>query len=440
MGTNYHPPKLVKIPSKGDKWFVVITKPVELQGTNSNIQVRRSTKTTDRRKAEAALPGIASAIYQEFDTALLVVQKQSTPIQFHYLSDEEVLASPVYSDPFMTRRMLPPLEPRKDPSTKLSRFIPIYLAYLEERQVGNRKERNTRRTKCVEFMTVVGDLHLEDIKKVHAYNYADWMNAKSLANKTIKSAISRVSMLLVHAEQKGLIEKNLFTDLVLANYGKASLPYLPFGPEEMKHIFAQEMSAQDRLALTLLATTGARLDEIALLEWPQVMKEHGITYLDLRIGEILKNDQSRRIVPIHSKVAPLLAKRGTGRIFDYRKDFDGKAESDAGKNLAVYIRKITRNPRKVVHSFRGTFKDMLKNAGVTALMVEQLEAGEVVLSEIADAIISGQVSKELNDRITGHAMPDVAGKYGIGHALIPRAAAIEKLALTFLPDAASLAE
>lgn len=77
---------------------------------------------------------------------------------------------------------------------------------------------------------------------------------------------------------------------------------------------------------------------------------------------------------------------------------------------------------------------MLKNAGVTALMVEQLEAGEVILSEIADAIVSGQVSKELNDRITGHAMPDVAGKYGVGHALIPRAAAIEKLSLSFLPQ------
>lgn len=413
---------------------MVITKPVELQGTFSNIQVRRSTKTTDRRKAEAALPGIASAIYQEFDTALLALQKLSTPIQFHYLSDEEVLASPVYNDPFVARRMLPPLEPPKDPSTKLSRFIPIYLAYLEERQIGDRKERHTKKSKCEEFMAVVGDLYLQEIKKFHAYKYADWMHARGLANKTIKSAISRVSVLLVNAEQKGLIDNNPFTELTLANYGKPAQSYLPFSHEEMVKIFAQEMSPQDRLALTLLATTGARLDEIALLEWPQVGKEHGITYLDLRMAEKLKNDQSRRIVPVHSKVAPLLAKRGTGRIFDYRIDFDGKSQSDAGKNLGVYIRKVTTDPLKVVHSFRGTFKDMLKNAGVTALMVEQLEAGEVILSEIADAIVSGQVSKELNDRITGHAMPDVAGKYGVGHALIPRAAAIEKLSLSFLPQ------
>lgn len=166
-------------------------------------------------------------------------------------------------------------------------------------------------------MAVVGDLYLQEIKKFHAYKYADWMHARGLANKTIKSAISRVSVLLVNAEQKGLIDNNPFTELTLANYGKPAQSYLPFSHEEMVKIFAQEMSPQDRLALTLLATTGARLDEIALLEWPQVGKEHGITYLDLRMAEKLKNDQSRRIVPVHSKVAPLLAKRGTGRIFDY---------------------------------------------------------------------------------------------------------------------------
>jgi hypothetical protein len=169
LGTNYHPPKLVRIPSKGDKWFVVITKPVELQGSSTNIQVRRSTKTTDRRKAEAALPGIASAIYQEFDAALLGIQSQSTTMQPHFLSAAEVLASPFYSDPFITRRMLPPLVPPKDPTPKLSRFIPIYLAYLEERQIGDRKERHTKKSKCEEFMAVVGDIYLQDIKKFHAY-------------------------------------------------------------------------------------------------------------------------------------------------------------------------------------------------------------------------------------------------------------------------------
>jgi len=413
---------------------VVITKPPAIQGTSTNIQVRRSTKTTDRRKAEVALPGIASAIYEEFDTALNIQQSKVKPVTFRYLSDEEVQNDPILRDPFITRRMLPPLEKPKDPSTRLSRFIPVYVDYLEANQIGDHKERRTKRSRCEQFMSVVGDLHVEDIKKFHAYKYADWMNDQGLANKTIKSAVSRISMLLVRAEQMGIIDSNPVHNVVLANYGRPAKSYLPFHPSEMKDIFAQEIPKQERLALTLLATTGARLDEIALLEWSQVKQEHGITYLDLRSASKIKNQQSRRVVPLHSKVVPLLVDRGSGRIFDYPIDVDGKAQNAAGRTLAKYIDSITNDPDKVVHSFRGTFKDMLKNAGVTDAMVEQLESGDVVLSDIADAINTGQVSKELNDRITGHVQKDVAGQYGLGHALIPRAAAIEKLSLSFLPD------
>ena len=212
--------------------------------------------------------------------------------------------------------MLPPLEPAKDPSTKLSRFIIDYLADLEFNQVGSNKERSTRKTCCGEFLQCVGDIHIQDVKKVHAYQYASWLAEKGLANKTIVSAVSRVSVLLIRAEKMGIIEANPFTNLSMDDYGKQAEFYLPFDPAEMKAIFAQDMPYQDRLALTLLATTGARLDEIALLDWSQIKEEAGITFIDLRSAEKIKNAQSRRVIPVHSKVAPMLAGRSSGRIFD----------------------------------------------------------------------------------------------------------------------------
>lgn len=433
MGTNYHPPRLVQIPTKGNKWFVVITKPTTLQGASANIQVRRSTGTTDKRKAEAAMPGIATEVYREFDRALDVKDQQGSQRTITYLTPEDVQSDPRLRDPLIARRMLPPMEEPKDPATKLSRFILDYLKHIDDRQVGDRKERRTRATKCNEFQAVVGDIHVEDIRKTHAYRYAEWMDAKGLANKTIKSAISRVSVMLVRAEKLGVIEANPFINLSLEEYGTPAESYLPFDPDELAAIFAQEMPVDDRLALTLLAITGARLDEIALLEWSQVKRETGITYLDFRPATKLKNPQGQRVVPIHSKVAPMLAIRGAGRLFNYPKDEDGKAQNAAGKRLSTYVNNITDDPLKVLHSFRSTFKDMLRDAGVTAEMVKLLESGEVALSEFADAINSGRVSKDLNDRITGHSQKDVAGKYGLGEALITRAAAIEKLELAFLP-------
>lgn len=60
---------------------------------------------------------------------------------------------------------------------------------------------------------------------------------------------------------------------------------------------------------------------------------------------------------------------------------------------------------KALHSFRGTLKDMLRNAGVT---------------------------KELSDFFTGHGSGDVAGDYGEAHSLEKRYEAINKVDIGFL--------
>ena len=123
---------------------------------------------------------------------------------------------------------------------------------------------------------------------------------------------------------------------------------------------------------------------------------------------------------------------GTGRIFDYKLDADGKAQNAASKQLMPYVRNVTQHPRKVVHSLRGTFKQMLENAGVTGEMVDQLETGEITLSDIERSMKDNLVEKRVNDKITGHSARDVSGKYGFGPLLIPRAIAVERIDLGFL--------
>ena len=66
MDTKYHPSSLVLI--KG-KWYVVVTKPKELQG-GKNLQVRRSTGTTDKKIARQRQAEITQKIYQGFETDL----------------------------------------------------------------------------------------------------------------------------------------------------------------------------------------------------------------------------------------------------------------------------------------------------------------------------------------------------------------------------------
>ena len=98
---------------------------------------------------------------------------------------------------------------------------------------------------------------------------------------------------------------------------------------------------------------------------------------------------------------------GEGQMFpQFKRNADGKAQGPASKALMAQIRKITDDKSKVVHSLRGNFKDMLRDA---------------------------EVAKEVNDFITGHGSGDVAGSYGSGPSLAKRREAIESMSLAFLP-------
>jgi hypothetical protein len=138
------------------------------------------------------------------------------------------------------------------------------------------------------------------------------------------------------------------------------------------------------------------------LRWDQVRKEDGIRYFSLIDGEngnvIVKNQGSLRKVPLPDVLE--LPKRGEGRLFTYSLDADGKAQGDASKRLMKHVRKVTKMKTKAVHSIRGNLKDFLRDA---------------------------DVSKELNDFITGHSSGDVAGKYGSGFSLQKRYEAINSV-------------
>ena len=116
--------------------------------------------------------------------------------------------------------------------------------------------------------------------------------------------------------------------------------------------------------LSLLVTTGMRLDEICLLEWSQIHKQDGNLFVNLLDANV-KNQGSSRLVALHRLTYPLVQNQGSGRLFDYSIDRDGKAENAASRVLMPLIRQITNDDRMVVHSLRGNFKDLMRDADVS---------------------------------------------------------------------------
>ena len=168
------------------------------------------------------------------------------------------------------------------------------------------------------------------------------------------------------------------------------------------------MKDRDRLCLKILASTGMRLDEVALLTFDdlKVDEDTGIHFFDLTDdAKLLKNDAaSRRQVPVPDQ---LVLPSGQGRLFDYPKDIDGKSQNAASKALMRHTAKVrtSEDQNLVVHSLRHTYKDMLRDAGI---------------------------AKDMQDFLLGHTASSVGESYGQGYSLKSKKEAIDRLNLSFL--------
>jgi hypothetical protein len=151
-----------------------------------------------------------------------------------------------------------------------------------------------------------------------------------------------------------------------------------------------------------------RLDEAALMTWERITEHKGVLCFSLvndQENVIVKNRGSMRYIPVPSVIKPLIGAGGSGRVFNYRIDQDGKAQAKASDAVMLLIRQVTQNDRKVAHSLRGNFKDFVRDL---------------------------DVSKEINDFITGHAQGDVAGKYGSGPSIAKRAEVMDRIKHPYL--------
>ena len=244
-----------------------------------------------------------------------------------------------------------------------------------------------------QFVDYMGDLEVAEIKPKHAYDYCDLVLERkpNLKNKTIKDYCWGVFALLTHCVKKDYIQANPFRDLDLSKYGKSSDEWQPYTQSELRKIFLHEWSEQDRLLLSLVATTGMRPSEAGNLTWERFndTEQEGIRYFTLKDTPFervrVKNRGSARDVPLHPDLK--LPKRATGRLFDYKQDEDGRCGTEIGHQLNPVLQRLVPHPYKSMRSFRQTFKKIMRAA---------------------------KVSEEVHDFMTGHRQGDSASRKNYG--------------------------
>ena len=260
-------------------------------------------------------------------------------------------------------------------------------------------------------MEFVGDIPLDKLSPVKLEEFAQDLHDKGFAHQTIFKRVAYLKGMFKHAVNKGWIPFNPISDYTLSpKLGKKTAKRIKLEKNEIEDLFGLDMPPHIRVLFSILVTTGMRLDEAALLSWEDIKTdETGKLYFDLTgVDTILKNSGSMRMVPVPIYIEDMfMGERGAGPLFpQFKRDKDGKASTAASKVLMRLVKKAVNGQKgKVVHSIRGSLKDMLRDA---------------------------EVSKEVNDFITGHGSGDVAGAYGSGPSLEVRREALNRVKHTYI--------
>ena len=445
--------KLVK-----NKWYASMTVPIELRNILTN-QIRLSTSTNDKNEALKRLPELAIQLKKKISDAnqhkenddvkekILSIAKnlkKEESINLNSLDKDSLITileqfsvahkkEIVYRGKFDRNFLREAVERQKlsgkwvDIKTKENEAQKAKQLLTEIRganqsfkilaeeweKVNNWNREKTRKSfisHIEKFLKVMGDLDLEDINKVMLYDFAQFLAKNKSSNQTIRNYIASVRAVLDYAERKGKIRVNPAYNLKLETYGASKKQRKPFPISIVKELFKQKLPDDIRLLWSIMITTGMRLDEVALLSLDNINEERGIRYFDLTNMKV-KNEGSARKVPIPSilidKIDNWTKDLNTERLFSFPLNVDGKAQNAASKKGMRFVRKVTSDKDLVVHSFRHTFKDLMRNAGI---------------------------SKDLHDFITGHSGGDVASYYGEGYSLERRKEALDKVCDFFKID------
>ncbi|TGD45054.1 hypothetical protein EEB11_00245 [Pseudotabrizicola sediminis] len=280
-------------------------------------------------------------------------------------------------------------------------------------------------------IAVIGrDPELPSITREDARKVRDEMldrvrvTGKGIGEKVSASTVGRELSVLSAVVNFGLKEfdlhkttENPFHDLPVAKAArrrgqKAGEKRDPFPSDVLAAVRQQVLSASKpslQLVWRILEGTGCRLAEVTGLTVDDVDVSGPFPHIRVTWNEVrsLKTETSRRAVPLvgdaldAAKEALKLAVGCTMLFPDYGRDRGSDAASAA---LMKQVRRVTTNPKHVVHSLRHNMKDRLMLAEVVSLD-QNLILGHA-LGGIGDRVYGGDTAKL---RVTTRAMKRAFG-------------------------------
>lgn len=217
---------------------------------------------------------------------------------------------------------------------------------------------------------------------------------KTVTAVTVNNRLRKLSAFMNWCKTNGYIQDNPLTGLKMMT-GSAKEARLSFEQRDLTALLdldALKTEARKhpwRYWIPLLGRyTGARLEELCQLRVDDFVEQQGIQCIrvdDSSEGQNLKNASSRRMLPIHPSLIELGLLRhvesarasGGHRLFPELQPVRGKLGHAPSKWFGRYkAKRGIDDSKKTFHSFRHTFIDDLRDAGVQDSLIKRIVGHE----------------------------------------------------------------
>ncbi|MDP1673887.1 MAG: site-specific integrase [Burkholderiales bacterium] len=305
-----------------------------------------------------------------------------------------------------------PFVPANPPAAGSRETLQGLFEYWEQQATRKPKTQHEFKTAVGYFAKQHGNLSADTITKAHIVAFKDALIGDGLARATVQKKLGALSAILQLAHDNDKIPFNPARGVKVVKMKVEQKARVSFSKDDLRGIFGSPVfklgerprggAGDAAYWIPMIAlTTGARLGEIGQLRLADLQQEDDIHFFNITDegeGNSVKAVSSRRRVPIH----PQLGKHG---LFDYverlkgdgaerlfpelKSDKHGTLTGNWSKWWGRYMRAVAvgiTDTRKTFHSFRHTFKDACREAGI---------------------------GQEVHDALTGHASGDNEGRrYG----------------------------
>jgi len=317
----------------------------------------------------------------------------------------------------------------------LSKILEMWLA---ERKPPEQTERDWRLA-TRRFTELHGDIAIDTITKAQVRDFKDALlqipkvlprktremplpkiiattkgtNQPTLSVNAVTKQLRAIKSLLSWSANNDYIEANPATGVSVAKAEEIADKRIAFDAKDLQSIFnGIEQHELYKKWITLLAAyTGARVGELIQLDVDDIGKRDGIDYVSINVenGKSVKTKSSVREVPVHHELVRcgfLDYVEGRRKVEDKRlfPDLQRGRQNRAVERFSKWFKDYRRSlgitdSRKPFHSFRHSFKQACRDAGIT---------------------------EEIHDALTGHSNGSVGRGYG-GVSLKAKAEAINKV-------------